>query len=489
MTVKDLAEMARKHGLDGWKSMKKDQLVRALLRASRRATPSRSSTSRRSTSTAPARRAATPAPRRTVAPSRTKHQPVTKTKAIATKSTAPKAKSNRPAPAPTTKRIETKSVIVKAAASKSKSPDRALTNSQSAAKAGTPVLAKDLSPKKDLAKPLGPPARNSVVIKSPPVVVPPPVAPKPVAAKPVLPDRPPTPTRVLKKIEAVRDERQRLKHINNLPADRDHAGHKDRLVLMVRDPYWLHACWHLSRHGVERARAAMAQDWHSARPVLRLYEVSQNASSPTAERIVRDIEIHGGVSNWYIDIKDPPRSYRLDVGYVAPNGKLFVLARSNVVTPPKPGSCDSIDEHWTDVAKNSDKIYALSGGSAGEGVVTELQELFEERLRRPMGAPLISRFGPATEGLGVRRRDLEFEIDADMIVYGQTEPDAAVTLSGEPIKLRPDGTFTVRVALPNARQVLPAVASSADGLQQRTVVLAVERNTKVMEPVSKDAND
>ncbi|MEZ6091169.1 MAG: hypothetical protein R3C05_24740 [Pirellulaceae bacterium] len=41
--------------------------------------------------------------------------------------------------------------------------------------------------------------------------------------------------------------------------------------------------------------------------------------------------------------------------------------------------------------------------------------------------------------------------------------------------------------LPDRRQVLPVVACSPDGLQQRTTVVAVERNTKVMEPISRDA--
>ena len=64
-----------------------------------------------------------------------------------------------------------------------------------------------------------------------------------------------------------------------------------------------------------------------------------------------------------------------------------------------------------------------------------------------------------------------------------------MTLQNEPIKLRPDGTFTVRYSLPNARQVIPAVAASANGLEQRTVVLAVERNTKTMEPLIRDGGN
>ena len=88
-----------------------------------------------------------------------------------------------------------------------------------------------------------------------------------------------------------------------------------------------------------------------------------------------------------------------------------------------------------------------------------------------------------------KKREFGFELDAELIVYVATEPTARVTLQGDPVKLRPDGTFTVRFSMPNCRQVIPAVASSADGLEQRTVVLAVERNTKVMEPLVRDGNE
>jgi len=37
--------------------------------------------------------------------------------------------------------------------------------------------------------------------------------------------------------------------------------------------------------------------------------------------------------------------------------------------------------------------------------------------------------------------------------------------------------------------VIPAVASSSDGRVQRTIVLAVERNTKTMEPVIRDSDE
>src|SRR5262245_49703755 len=54
------------------------------------------------------------------------------------------------------------------------------------------------------------------------------------------------------------------------------AGYgKDRIVVMVRDPYWLHAYWELTRNAIQRAEAALGQDWHGARPILRVIEVSR----------------------------------------------------------------------------------------------------------------------------------------------------------------------------------------------------------------------
>ena len=84
------------------------------------------------------------------------------------------------------------------------------------------------------------------------------------------------------------------------------------------------------------------------------------------------------------------------------------------------------------------------------------------------------------------KRDFSFEVNAELIVYGVTDPDAHVTLRGEPVRLQPDGTFSMRFSLPDRRQVLPVVASERRRRGTRTVVLAVERNTKIMEPVLRE---
>jgi hypothetical protein len=293
--------------------------------------------------------------------------------------------------------------------------------------------------------------------------------------------------RVSRKIHAAHEEREKFK---DLAAHHRNGGkaEKDRVVLMVRDPYWLHVVWHVTRTTVMRAQAAMAEHWHTARPVLRLLEVDAGPTTSTAEKIVREIEVHGGVQNWYVEAPNPPHSYRVELGYRSAGGKFFTIARSNMVTTPAPGSSDSIDENWNAVAKDYEKVYALSGGYSEERSSGELQELFEERLRRPMG-PASAKYGMGADRLLNRHKDFRFAVDAEMIIFGATSTDARVTLGGEPVKLRSDGTFTVRMAMPDKRQVIPAVAASADGVEQRTIVLAVERNTKVLEPMVKEQNE
>jgi uncharacterized protein len=233
-----------------------------------------------------------------------------------------------------------------------------------------------------------------------------------------------------------------------------------------------------------RAQAALGQEWHTSKPILRLMDVTSEDTTAASERHVRDIPIHGGVNNWYLDVAAPPRSFRVDIGYLSRRGKFYVLARSNVVTTPKAGVADVLDENWASVQQDAQRIYHQSGGHAHSA---DLLELFEERLRRPMHSLSMQSLG--TGALPMLGRGFHFEIDAELIVYGATEPNAKVTLAGEPVQLRPDGTFTVRFSLPDARQIIPAAAASPDGSEERTIVLAVERNTKELEPMIHDGNE
>src|SRR5262249_44657263 len=128
------------------------------------------------------------------------------------------------------------------------------------------------------------------------------------------------------------------------PRDLPQGYGKDRIIVMVRDPYWLHCYWELTRHAVQRAEPALGQEGHASKQIIRLLDVTSGETTSTSESILRDIPIHGGCNNWYLDVSNPPRSYRVDIGYLSPSGKFYVLARSNVVSTPRAGVSDVIDE-------------------------------------------------------------------------------------------------------------------------------------------------
>lgn len=68
-------------------------------------------------------------------------------------------------------------------------------------------------------------------------------------------------------------------------------------------------------------------------------------------------------------------------------------------------------------------------------------------------------------------------VNAELIIYGATSPDARVTIGGRPIQLRPDGSFSYRFALPDGHYELPIRAESPQG-ESRQAKLEFYRGTE-----------
>ncbi len=75
------------------------------------------------------------------------------------------------------------------------------------------------------------------------------------------------------------------------------------------------------------------------------------------------------------------------------------------------------------------------------------------------------------------RRGFFMHVNAEVIFYGGTHPDAKVTIDGQPITLRPDGSFSYHFKLPDGKFEIPIVAESPDGKEKRSATLTFERKT------------
>jgi hypothetical protein len=81
------------------------------------------------------------------------------------------------------------------------------------------------------------------------------------------------------------------------------------------------------------------------------------------------------------------------------------------------------------------------------------------------------------ESFGLTQREFFMHVNAEVIFYGGTHPDAKVTVAGQPIQLRPDGSFTYHFIFPDRDFEIPIVAVSPDGKETRSAVLFFRRET------------
>ncbi len=89
--------------------------------------------------------------------------------------------------------------------------------------------------------------------------------------------------------------------------------------------------------------------------------------------------------------------------------------------------------------------------------------------------------GVGMSGVGfaapMRPRQFWLVADAELIVYGATEPDATVYIGGQPVKLNADGTFRFQMSFQDGLIDYPIFAVAADGEQNRAVHMKFERET------------
>ncbi len=76
-----------------------------------------------------------------------------------------------------------------------------------------------------------------------------------------------------------------------------------------------------------------------------------------------------------------------------------------------------------------------------------------------------------------RERGFFMHVNAEIIFYGGTHPDATVWIDGKEICLSPDGTFRYHFTLPDGDFGIPIIARSPDGVEERSATLSFVRGT------------
>lgn len=310
--------------------------------------------------------------------------------------------------------------------------------------------------------------------------------------------------------------------LNDLP---DGYG-TSRIVLMPRDPQWSYAYWDVSNEHKEEMRKQGGQQL-----ALRLYDVTDINLEFQSPHSIQEYPCDELAREWYLPIPVSDRDYVVDIGYRCADGRWLVLARSAPVHVPPVYPSDWIEDQFITVdweedlrgktfvelvppSKKAaagespiyDKIFGMAQGAEAQRVAGSLFGSMQhvpgsmapsESISSyvfPSGVgmwavPSMSGVGMNMSGVGmsgvgfsasappIRPRQFWLVADAELIVYGATEPDATVTIGGRPIKLNPDGTFRFQMSFQDGLIDYPIMAVAADGEQMRSIHMKFNRET------------
>ncbi len=262
----------------------------------------------------------------------------------------------------------------------------------------------------------------------------------------------------------------------------------NKLVLMVRDPWWIFAYWEIQPETVERVKVMVPEEEREhLKFVMRVYDISYIDFNGANAHYYFDIPIPYGAEKWYINVNSPGRSWVAEMGWLSEKGKFYPVVRSNVVYTPLDGPSWITDEEWAVPEELFNKLYGLSIGFGGLGAglsSAELHKLWSQHVVSPISSGGVSSWG-GSESLGIIGRKQEGEkqrrfwmvVNTELILYGATDPSAKVYVQGKEVKLRPDGTFSLRFALPDGEQVIPVKGVSPDGVEEIVITPIVKKET------------
>ncbi len=270
-----------------------------------------------------------------------------------------------------------------------------------------------------------------------------------------------------------------------------------RFGLMARDPHWLYCFWDLTPKQQQKL-------WSSGHAVLRVLSTGK-----TGRRVVETISLKKDARSWYVHVKDADVEYFCELCCIEPDDSLTIVSTSNPsTTPPDFASRqkeqkERIKSVSTDLKSAIPKT-ALRPEQGKSKVSTESKDdssnkmtfaepspgIFpgsmshQHQMEAGIGRPEAVGHSPSQQGAlfhvpetRTDKNDYWLTMDADLVIYGATQPGSRLVLAKVPIELDDNGHFRARFAFPDGSHAFTLEATSPDESQRKKISIKVTRRT------------
>ena len=287
------------------------------------------------------------------------------------------------------------------------------------------------------------------------------------------------------------------------------SNSKTNLVFLPRDPEWAYVFWQISDIDREKAKSLGAN-----KLCLRLFDVTGSNEGDFNQGTLRELAVDSYSTEWYLPIPVPDRDYKVELGYRY-GFQWMSLAFSSASHVPNaqpseqildrfvPFNLDSSSEtNSAIIASKENEVHGLHERlyraattfpkRSRVGSEEFMQDVSADRAQNKLndsGAGVWAS-GMNESGAGIaNNRSFWLVSDAELIVYGATDPSANLTIGGEKVPLASDGTFRLQVPFRDGVQNYVVKATDASGKHEKLITMKFERNTPLDNTNQKEKPD
>ena len=281
-----------------------------------------------------------------------------------------------------------------------------------------------------------------------------------------------------------------------------------KVSFLPRDPEWAYVFWQISESDREKAQSLGA-----SKLCLRLYDATGVEEGKLNQGTLREINVDSYSTEWYLPIPLADRSYKVELGYKY-GFKWMSLAFSSISHVPGSQPSEQILDKFVPFnleTPSSSQAFSKIQSSEEQEVNGLHERLYQAATSYPVRTKVGSEefmedrnsinsnseltdsgAGQWSSGINesgsgiVKNRSFWLVADAELIVYGATDPSAKLTIGEEEVPLAADGTFRLQVPFRDGSQKYEIKAVDASGDQEKSITMKFDRITPLDDTNEKD---